>query len=161
VKDELAKNIWQLTEYTNNSLMTLARRELIHEDPLLDSLSSKQFIMVRAVKELNGIHPGGPSLKELAQNLGISEPSASVMVNNLVLKEILQRLTPACDRRGVRLQLTASAAKHFEIFNQALYRAIMSVTATGGPSLLLQWQSVLQQLQQALGSLVEDQDRRP
>jgi DNA-binding MarR family transcriptional regulator len=156
VKDELAKNIWQLTEYTNNSLMTLARRELVHEDPLLDSLSSKQFIMVRAVKELNGTHPEGPSLKELARNLGISEPSASVMVNHLVLKEILQRLTPANDRRGVRLQLTAAAAEHFEIFDQALYRAIMSIADTGGSSLLLQWQSVLQRLQQALSSLVAE-----
>ncbi len=152
--DELAKNIWQLTQYTNNSLLAMARREIVHEDLLLDLLSSKQFIMLRAVKELNGIHPEGPSLKELARNLGISEPSASVMVNHLVLKGILQRLTPANDRRAVRLQLTEAASKHFEAMDQAIYQAIRSIADTGGVSLLLQWQSVLQQMQQVLGSLV-------
>lgn len=154
----IAENIRESNEYITNCLSSLVRKEIAGEDSslLLDSLSTKQFIMVKAVKELAAMHPDGSSLKELARRLGITEPSASVMVTALVRKGILKRLPSDSDRRGVNIQLTPTVVDHFAALDQALCRRIMSIADVCSEELLLQWRDLLQQLRLALASLAAD-----
>ena len=151
----IAKNIWESSIFINNYLLNLARKGLASEGSCLtlDSLSHKQGIMVLAVKELNTIHSNGSSLKELARHLGITEPSASVMVNSLVKKGFLKRLTSDIDRREVKIQLTETVDDHFSNIDQAIYQQIISIGDVYGKELLLQWNDLLQQLRPALTSL--------
>ncbi len=155
---EVAKNIWHSSERINIRLLNLAQQQITHEqgDDLMDALSSKQFRMVRAVKELSSnMYPEGSSLKELARYQGISEPSASVMVNTLVKKGVLIRHIPESDRRAVKIQLAEEVTKHFEAIDQALYRNIAAIAETCGNELLLQWQHILQQVSQILDTTAD------
>jgi DNA-binding MarR family transcriptional regulator len=155
---KIANNIWEYSNYINNCLLSLARKGINNKNGCLfmDSLSHKQGIMLLAVKELNAINPNGSSLKELARHLGITEPSASVMVNTLVKKGVLRRLTSDSDRREVKIKLTETVGEFFFNMDQAIYRQIMNIADIYGEELLLKWQDLLQQLRVALDALKKD-----
>ncbi|MGD0152457.1 MAG: MarR family transcriptional regulator [Thermacetogeniaceae bacterium] len=155
-----AESIREAHELITNCLSGFVRKESAGEDSSLplDSLSAKQFIMVKAVKELTVIHPNGCSLKELAGRLGITGPSASVMVTGLVKKEILRRLASDSDRRGVHIQLAPAVADHFTALDRATCRHIMMIADLCGEELLLEWRDVLQQLRVAFTSLTVDEE---
>ncbi len=155
-----AESIREAHELISNCLSGFLRKEAAGEDSSLplDSLSAKQFIMVKAVKELTAIHPNGCSLKALAGRLGITEPSASVMVTGLVKKEVLRRLISDSDRRGVNIQLAPAVAAHFIALDRATCRHIMTIADLRGEELLLEWRDVLQQVSLAFTSMTADDE---
>lgn len=157
--NQIAGTIWETGNYINNCLLSLARRDIAEDSCLLDTLSSKQGKMVLAVKELNALHPGGCSLKKLARHLGISEPSASVMVNALVKREVLQRLTSDSDRREVKIQLTDRLAVYFANIDRAIYRNIINIGELHGRELLIKWQDLLRELARILDSQEAESSR--
>lgn len=66
---------------------------------------------------------GSPSLKDVAIQLRISPPSASVLVEALVKKKLVTRTVLPSDRRATRLALTPQAHKLFA----ALHRRKISI----------------------------------
>lgn len=54
-------------------------------------------------------HPGAP-LSAVADHVGLTLPSMSTQVSNLVERDLIARTTSAADRRYVALQLTARGA---------------------------------------------------
>lgn len=153
-----AKIIWESGNYINECLIRLAKMEIIgKEDPSpIESLSVKQGLMIRVVKELNAINPNGPSLKELARHLGITEPSASVMLINLVRKGYLKNIPSASDRREIHIQLSDTVANYFASIDEAIYRKIVSLAGECGENTLTQWHDLLMRLRTVLESKLSD-----
>ena len=77
-------------------------------------LSVPQF---RALAYL--IHFPNASLSQLAENLGLTPPSASKIVDNLVAREMIARRAATDDRRRIRLSVTAAGRERFDTARQA------------------------------------------
>jgi len=83
-------------------------------------LSVQQF---RSLFFLN-LQPGA-ALSDIAENIGLTLPSMSKMIDNLVARELVTRQISPTDRRRVRLMLTASGKA---LIDQALL-AVQSALA--------------------------------
>ena len=62
---------------------------------------------------------GDPTMRALADHLGITPPSTSTLVERLVKKGLVSRLYSHSDRRTVRLSLTAKSQRLFASLNQS------------------------------------------
>src|SRR5215510_2417726 len=58
-------------------------------------------------------HPGA-SLSSVAEHLGVTCPTASVLVDRLVRRGLVDRTTYPQERRRVALTLTATGARHLQ-----------------------------------------------
>jgi DNA-binding MarR family transcriptional regulator len=70
--------------------------------------SGLSFIQMKLLMTLAGTLDGAPTLKPMAEKLGLSLPSASRAVDALVNRELVARTEDPDDRRQRRLSLTAS-----------------------------------------------------
>jgi len=77
-------------------------------------LSVPQF---RALAYLT--HFPNASLSQLAENLGLTPPSASKIVDNLVTRELIARRAATDDRRRIRLSVTPAGRERFDTARQA------------------------------------------
>ncbi len=68
-------------------------------------LTLNQERMVRTIVRMTRDNPEGIALKDLADRLSLSSSAVSVMVENLVHKGVLERLTSPRDRRMVLIRL--------------------------------------------------------
>ncbi len=59
------------------------------------------------------LETGNPSMKSLAAHLRITPPSASALVDGLVTKGFLERVSSSRDRRTVSIKLTPKSHKLF------------------------------------------------
>ena len=86
------------------------------------------------------------SLSELAQRLGVSPPSASVMVDRLVEKEVLTRENDPKDRRRVQLRLHPRVQKDMNEMHQRFHRAFDLIAKHLGNETVDHWFEVMTQL---------------
>lgn len=65
--------------------------------------------------EVMGIvfHEGNPTMKDIADKLGITPPSTTAIVENLCEKGLLERIFDENDRRITRIVLTPKSLKEF------------------------------------------------
>jgi DNA-binding MarR family transcriptional regulator len=89
----------QLLEVVPMIMRTIRSQMRSHR---LSDLSVPQF---RALNFL-GRHPGA-SLSAVAEHIGLTRPSASKLVDGLVLRELISRKGSLVDRRRIRLDLTS------------------------------------------------------
>lgn len=86
------------------------------------------------------------SLNELAKTLGISPPSASVMVDRLVEKRILTREPDPQDRRKIQVRVHPQAEDDMNIMQERLFSAFDQLAKQMGNETIDHWYEVMVQL---------------
>ena len=82
---------------------------------------------------------GELSLKELADALHVSRPSASTMVERLVDMGMLVREQSKQDRREVRIRISESGQVQFREMEEDILEYITEILRTLGPDYAAQW----------------------
>jgi DNA-binding MarR family transcriptional regulator len=113
-------------------------------------LSVQQF---RSLFFLN-LQPGA-ALSDIAENIGLTLPSMSKMIDNLVARELVTRHICPTDRRRVRLMLTASGK---DLIDQALL-AVQSALAERLTGLPATERTVIVRAMQTLRPIVTPEGR--
>jgi len=155
---DVCQSIWKTTEELLELLRSYSTSRIQEQkDPdalWIDDVTRAQGRTVVAVKELCDVHPEGVSLKKLAETIGVTPAAASVMVDLLVEKGMIERTRSRDDRRAVLLRLSPQTAHLFKICDQSLSQAVMSVAETLGPEAVREWERILATASAALRQAV-------
>jgi len=109
-------------------------------------LSVPQF---RTLAFLN--RQAGASLSQVAEHIGLTPPSMSLLVEGLVERKLILRNTHAADRRRVTLRLTARGESALEAAHGATQAALAGKLA----ALSIQNRAIVVQAMQALRPIFE------
>lgn len=90
------------------------------------------------------------TLSELAKKLGVTAPSASVMVDRLVEKNVLARVADTVDRRKIRLSIHPDAEKDMDEIHQHFQDAFERIAKRVGDDNVNRWYKVMTQVREAL-----------
>ena len=145
--EEVSESIVQLTEEVLELLRSQAthavRRRKKRTELWLDDLTETQSNTVIAVKHLSEQSALGTTLKKLAETIGVTPAAASVMVDLLVSKRMLERTRSEADRRAVVIRLTPETARLFKTSDQSLRKSFEGLADTLGAQTLYDWQQIL------------------
>jgi DNA-binding MarR family transcriptional regulator len=95
---------------------------------------------------------GELTLRELADLLRVSPPSASVMVDRLVERGLLLRERSTSDRRKVVIGLSPGADELLDTVEAQVLSAFVGLVEELGPDTARRWGEVLQKVEQVLES---------
>jgi DNA-binding MarR family transcriptional regulator len=112
-----------------------------HAEGNLCELSLPQIHLVNVTRER-----GQVTIKELAELLGVSPPSASAMVERLVEKEILVREQSREDRRKVLVSVSPHAEGILQNVETAIFRSFVDLVEKIGPDTARKWCEVLEKV---------------
>jgi DNA-binding MarR family transcriptional regulator len=93
---------------------------------------------------------GASTISNLAEQLNVSPPSASCMVDRLEDKGFLYRERSTEDRRKVLVRLSKQAASQAERMEGALLAAFLDLVERVGPETAEKWCDVLERVEQVL-----------
>ena len=110
-------------------------------DAICSELTFAQSNVLMVVHE-----KGVLSLKELADALHVSRPSASAMVDKLVEMEVLEREQSQIDRREVRIRVSKSGQLNFCQMEEEILQYITDLLIKLGPDYAAQWCDVYAQI---------------
>lgn len=93
------------------------------------ALTVSQQRLLRAVWRMTGTcRPDGVSLRDLAEKLGLSSSAVSVMVESLVKRGYLERITASDDRRKVLIRISSEGDKRRAVverfFGETVWRFV-------------------------------------
>jgi len=150
--ETMAVRIWLKQEIISQSLRNLVEKEmrLLVSRLKLDKLSRRQMDLLIAVRHLCHSAPDGIPLAALARHLGVSNPSASVMVDSLVEPGFLIRRESPTDRRTKRIRLADKIEQYFLAGDNALQSHILALAREVGDDFLGTWLSTLERIEQKL-----------
>ena len=123
----------------------------IDKDPGLRKL--KDLTLQQASMAMVTMDRGSTTISELARLLGVSLPSASVMVDRLVDKGVLERSRSADDRRKVVVRVARNAEKHMKRMQQRTLEAVERLTEELGPDTTRRWYDVMLRVSHGLDKL--------
>jgi len=107
-----------------------------------------------SVAQLNAItivsKQGPLSMGTLAEQLGITAPSASAMVDRLVEKGILLREHSSEDRRKVEVRISPEAVKQIAAVEESLFKLFHGLVEKLGPETTRKWCDVLASIQKVI-----------
>ena len=89
---------------------------------------------------------GNPTITQLAESLGISQPNATYKVNNLAAKGYVVKSSSEDDRRECRLQLGPKFYHYFADSNRFIDRAAEELKQKFSPEELETFSAVLREL---------------
>ena len=108
-------------------------------------LSVPQFHVLMVIRSWKQV-----TIKQLAELLCVSPPSASAMVDRLVEKGILTREQSREDRRKVMVQVSTTAMKHLEKVERTVLQSFVDLVEKVGPETANQWCAVLERVRSVL-----------
>jgi DNA-binding MarR family transcriptional regulator len=148
----LGIKIWKNQETISRILRTIARREFENEARrfIPEKLSGRQRDMLLAVSYLCDEQSRDLSLKELADALGISSATASVMLDALVTQDLLRRSTNPEDRRRKCIRLSPRAEELLANGDAAVQEIILQTAQNFEPDYLTKWDDILTRFEQQL-----------
>lgn len=132
-----------IREHMHNSL---TRLHINDRNPEGCDLSMAQMNLLMAVRSQEEL-----TLSGLAEELKVSPPSASVMVERLVERNMLTRNRSAQDRRKVIIALSPDAEQLIEKMEEQMLTAFIGLVEELGPETARKWGEVLQRVEQVLG----------
>ena len=109
---------------------TLREAQGKNDERQLFKLTLNQLRMVKNVHGLVGESGSGVKLKSLAEALDITPAAASEMVETLVGKGVLTRVSSSLDRRSVSIQLGDKLQKRFKNREESFDRISSEYIAT-------------------------------
>ena len=98
---------------------------------------------------------GEMSLKEVAEAMHVSAPSASTMVDKLVDMNALNREHSKKDRREVRVSLSPLGKKAVEELEKIMLESLTELLEGIGPEYAEQWYQVYQQIENYIHESVQ------
>lgn len=110
-----------------------------------EELTFAQMSTMGAIHEV-----GQVSIKELAGLMGVSAPSASVMVDRLVELGAVTREHSRHDRREVCVNLSAEGLRVVEELLEAVHQSIVEIMEGIGPEMTAQWCEVYGRIHEIL-----------
>lgn len=113
-----------------------------------DACSELTFVQSNVMMAIE--ERGELSIKELADTLHVSRPSASAMVDRLVEMGMLVREQSQLDRREVRVRLSPSGAVHFQEMERQILEYISALLVQLGPSCSTQWCEVYARIREII-----------
>ncbi len=100
---------------------------------------------------LMAIHGCGQvSIKELAESLHVSAPSASTMVDRLVEAGMVSREQSQADRRGVVIQLSQQGKEGIQELEQTVLQFLAEIMEKIGPEYTAQWCQVYERIREVV-----------
>lgn len=119
-------------------LMDDIRRDCLKKTPQTQQkrvmgLTMRQAGALVNVEILTRNHPKGIALKTLAQNLQMTVPATSLLVENMVNKGFLERTPNPEDRRAVCIRLSADGAEFIESTRKSIALEIEKHTEVYSP----------------------------
>jgi DNA-binding MarR family transcriptional regulator len=143
---EQARYIFSTGKLIHDQILKTQSRYLCSsEEGSTDDLSVSQLHMIRLVWA-----KGAMSMSELAEQMGVSPPSASVMVERLVGKGILSREHSTEDRRKVLVTISPHAVKRAEAIEASLLQFFVELVDKIGPETSQMWCDVLARIKSVL-----------
>lgn len=115
------------------------------EGEVCAELSFPQFNAVMAVRDR-----GAVTIKELAEALQVSAPSASAMVDRLVEMGILTREQSQVDRREVVVSVSERGCASLSVLEEQILQAIESLLEKLGPEDARQWAAVYERIRSVI-----------
>ena len=110
-----------------------------------DELSMAQLHVVKTARR-----EGEATITRLAELLGVSAPSASVMVDRLVEKGILSRERSKEDRRKVVVRVSPDAARDLERVEKAILEKFEDIVSKIGADTARQWCEALEKVKEVM-----------
>jgi DNA-binding MarR family transcriptional regulator len=117
----------------------------VEGDCMHGDLSVAQMNLILAVRTRREV-----TLTELAEILGVSPPSVSVMVERLVERELLMRERATSDRRKVEIQVSPDASQHIAEMEERVVATFVELLEELGPSTARKWHEVLEKVEGVL-----------
>lgn len=116
----------------------------LHDAGAANQPSMLHFKILRFVAE-----HGTTSMKDIAAFLGVTPPSATVLVNRLVRSRELTRVAGAADRRTVQVALTPEGRKNLDSGCQLMVKRLGSILSRLSGAEKKQLTSILKHLLKA------------
>lgn len=156
---ELYRTVRILKARLGHKFQERARASTARED--CDELTFAQCNVLMAINEHEEL-----SLKDLAEILHVSRPSASSMVDRLVEMGMVAREQSQLDRREVRIRLSDPGLAHFRNLEGLILECLSEILVKLGPVHSAQWCEVyarihdIIEVDRALGTVQEQQKDR-
>jgi DNA-binding MarR family transcriptional regulator len=144
---KLARDIFTSGKMIHDNVFLIQNRELSARgrESRFGELSVAQMHLIRMIRDRTEI-----TITELADRLGVSPPSASVMVDRLVDKGILDRKQSREDRRKVLVRISPEAVQTIERIEKAILQSFVDLVEKLGPTTARKWCEVMEKVRQAL-----------
>lgn len=125
-------------------LMPRLMRAMLREER---NALSRGEVTVPQIWMMDLLKAHGPmSMSALAEGLGIGPSAVTGFADRLVGQGFVRRLRDACDRRRVRLEITARGARILRVVEQDKRRAVIRAFSVISPLRRRQYLSVLEEL---------------
>ncbi|HOJ67878.1 MAG TPA: MarR family winged helix-turn-helix transcriptional regulator [Candidatus Hydrogenedentes bacterium] len=147
MKQETADEIILLVEFLHRAFGERMARAMHQQARFTCELTFPQMRALHAVVRL-----GTPTLQQLAAELGISSPSACVMVDKLESMGLVVRGSTAADRRIVTITPTPLAREIISFHRQKLVTSLREVMDALGEDATLQWLETLRRVSRAVST---------
>ncbi|SHF67934.1 DNA-binding transcriptional regulator, MarR family [Desulfacinum infernum DSM 9756] len=119
-------------------------------------------ISVAQMHALFFIHNAGKmTIKELAETLSVSAPSASTMVDRLVEKGLVVREPDPEDRRRVHVRISPEAGRDMVHLEETILQAFVNLVEELGPETAREWCRILERVHSVLTDETKRLERLP
>ncbi|HEB50564.1 MAG TPA: MarR family transcriptional regulator [Desulfobulbus sp.] len=153
---EYARYIFGVGKKLRRHVFTrMARLKMDCNDCAIPDLSVAQLDLLMSVRSQGEVSLGG-----LAALLGVSPPSASVMVEKLVERGLLIRERSTVDRRKVMIRVSPGESERLDRMEQRLLASFVELVEEVGMETAARWAEVLRQVEQVLQRCEEGDGNR-
>lgn len=143
---EMARYIFTTGKLIHDRILKIQGQYLASfEKSPFHELSMSQLHVIRIVREF-----GELSMSGLAEQMAVSPPSASAMVDRLVEKGVLCREHSTQDRRKVVVRISPEAVKKAEMIEQSIMQLFVDLVDKIGAETAQKWCDVLSRVKSVL-----------
>ena len=123
---DIASDVWRLILRNNAKMLNL----LLQECPDIAPGQKITFSRIRVLTYLAQAQGGLVSIRDLAEELGVTSGGVSQMVDSLVKSDMVCRTASKDDRRVVYLSISESAKKSLDVLSKYLHDRVAKAMAT-------------------------------
>ena len=123
---DIASDVWRLILRNNAKMLNL----LLQECPDIAPGQKITFSRIRVLTYLAQAQGGLVSIRDLAEELGVTSGGVSQMVDSLVKSDMVCRTASKDDRRVVYLSISESAKKRLDVLSRFLHDRAAKAMAT-------------------------------
>ena len=152
----MSDRLWEQARAISATARALQKRILARRLPSRHADRLTQYLTLPQLSTLLVLRDRGEmSLKEIADAMAVSAPSASAMVDRLVDVGVAKREHSTVDRREVCISLSAEGTEAANAFEQHMMQSVVELLKKVGPECARQWCEVYARVQEVL-----DEDER-